>query len=368
MKLLYVINHMDWFWSHRLPLALAAKAQGYDVTIAAPAAGQDKTLGEKGFHAADLPISNPLAVMLSLRAHVKALKPDVIHAITLKFILLTGLSTFGIGKVRRIYTVAGLGYLFYGDGMKARAARFIVWPWLWLVFRAQSCFVIFQNPDDLKTFQKYHLATGQNSTVILGSGVDINAFPSAPLPENVVPVVLMPTRLIREKGVFVFAQAAKILADKGVQARFIIAGGLSTTNPAAILEAEMEAMMRLSPVEWLGKVDDMPELYAGADLIAYPSWYGEGIPKVLLEAAATGRAIVTTDHPGCREVVENGKNGLLVPVRNALALARAIEVLLDNAPKRQEMGEMSRKLAEEKFKVELVNAATLACYNIREGE
>jgi glycosyltransferase involved in cell wall biosynthesis len=177
-----------------------------------------------------------------------------------------------------------------------------------------------------------------------------------------MPVVLLPTRLIREKGVIVFIEAARILKARGVNAKFQIAGGMEGHNPNKISKEEMETLTADGATEWLGRVTDMPALYASAALIAYPSYYREGVPKVLLESAAMGKAIITTDHPGCREAVADNDNGLLVPVKDAQATADAIETLLKDPVRRKEMGARSRERAEKEFDVRLIVDQTLKVY------
>ncbi|MCD8496943.1 MAG: glycosyltransferase [Alphaproteobacteria bacterium] len=198
--------------------------------------------------------------------------------------------------------------------------------------------------------------------LIRGSGVDITEFKTAPLPQDKKPLVLMATRLLHDKGVAVFIEAARIMTEHGIKARFQIAGGEVTSNPLAISKEQMEAMVEGKPVEWLGKVDDMPALLAECAVFVYPSYYREGIPKVLLEAAASGKPIVTTDHPGCREAVEDGVNGFLVPVRNALKTAEATQKILEDGKLQKAMSKASRNRAEEEFNVAKIVTETLDVY------
>lgn len=224
--------------------------------------------------------------------------------------------------------------------------------------------VIFQNPDDLALMVRRGFADPQQAHLIKGSGVDLEKFTFSPEPASADnrPLVLFPTRLVWEKGISVFIDAARLLEGRSVAARYLIAGGVKTNTPRAIRAQEMTALLQGTPVEWAGHVEDMSALLWQSALIAYPSWYGEGIPKVLLEAAACGRPIVTTDHPGCREAVRSGENGMLVPVKSAEALADALDDLLRHPELRQKMGAASRHLAEEIFDVHKINAQTLAVY------
>lgn len=360
-NILYIINHMDWFWSHRLPLAQGAKDAGMSVTIACTDAQSDEKLVQHGFAGRALPSENLLKTIAATRQILKKTKPDIVHAITLKYAFITGLAALGL-DVKCVHTIAGLGYLFSGEGLKPKILRTLIAPFLKLAFKNSQ--LIFQNPDDMNLLINRNIATAAQSHLIRGSGVDTIQFPFIEEPQTDTPLVIMPTRLVHEKGVQIFIDTAQILKERGVNARFQIAGGISQSNPNAISEPEMRNMIAASneAAEWLGKVTDMPALYAQASIIAYPSYYREGIPKVLLEAASTGRAIITTDHPGCREAVDHSENGMLVPVKNAAAIADAIEQLLNDPKRRSIMGQASRQKAEQEFDVKLIVAQTLKVY------
>lgn len=365
-KVLYIINHMDWFWSHRLPLANKAKEEGWQVLVCAPRADKDTKLAEYGFKGFSLnKIYGPVCVWYAIKKIRRILeeeKPNLIHAITIKFALPAGLAARG-QDVNVIHTLAGLGYLFAGDGLKPKLLRMLVGPFLKKSFISSRTKLIFQNPDDMELMIKQGYAEREASYLIKGSGVDLEQFSAVPEPESEKPLVLFPTRLVWEKGIKVFIEAANILDQKGLSARYAIAGGISKTNPSAVTEAEMKKELEGSSVEWLGHVDNMPKLLQESAIIAYPSWYGEGVPKVLLEAAASARPIITTDHAGCRETVIEGKNGYLVSVRNAEALAERIEELVLNPQLRKIMGQTSRELAKKEFDVKSVVKRTVDLYD-----
>ncbi len=369
-KLLYVINHIDWFWSHRLPLARGAQEAGYDVHVAVTGAEGDKNLKKEGFTGHELPASDqgflPLTMLKTIWAIHKLMhteKPTLVHAITLKYAFLAGLAGRLNPDVKLVHTLAGLGYLFAGEGCKPKVLRTLIGPVLKLALKGKNTELIFQNPDDLALLLSRNFAREEQCTLIRGSGVDTEEFKPQPEPEELeAPVVVMPTRLVHDKGVAVFVEAARILKARGITAQCQIAGGVTTNNPLAISQAEMEEMVADGAAQWLGKVSDMPKLLAGATLIVYPSYYREGIPKVLLESAAMGKAIITTDHPGCREAVAHNDNGLLVPVKDAEATANAIEALLGDKEKRQSMGKKSRQRAEQEFDVRLIVEKTLQVY------
>jgi glycosyltransferase involved in cell wall biosynthesis len=369
VKILYIINNIDWFWSHRLPLALAAKEAGYEVIVAAAHvdAGQKARLEAHGFTGETLPdadrITSPLTVLaniLAIAGLIRKHKPTLMHVITIKYAFLAGLAARLFPGLKVVHTIAGLGYLFSSNDVKPATLRLIAsLPLGWALRGAQ---IIFQNPDDRDLLIKRGFTDAAHAHLIRGSGVDTAEFKIAPAPSPKPPLVLMATRLLHDKGVAVFIEAAKIMLEKGVKARFQIAGGEVTSNPLAISKDQMEAMVEGTPVEWLGRVEDMPALLAECAVFVYPSYYREGIPKVLLEAAASGKPIVTTDHPGCREVVEDGVNGFLVPVRNASATAEAARRILEDAALRASMGKASRRKAEEEFNIGKIVTETLAVY------
>ena len=365
-KLLFVINHIDWFWSHRLPLAKGAQDAGYDVHVAVTGANDDMELTAQNFTGHELPASSGAPSIFKIIAHVhqilKTEKPDVMHAITLKYAFIAGLAARLHKDIHIVHTLAGLGYLFSGEGVKPKILRLLIGPFLKLALKSKHISLIFQNPDDMALMIKRGFADEAQCTLIKGSGVDLDEYPLTPLPENEPPIVLMPTRLVHEKGVAIFIEAAKLVKEAGVDARFQIAGGI-TDNPRAISKSEMEAMIAGNDVEWLGKVSDMPSLYKQASLICYPSYYGEGVPKVLLEAASIGRAIITTDHAGCREAVEDGVSGIFVPVKDAKATAETVIVALSDRKKLAEMGKASHELAKRDYDVKSVVERTLKVYD-----
>ncbi len=368
-KLLYVINHPDWFWSHRLPLARGAQEAGWDVGVAFTGASKDEKLAAQGFTGHELPPSESgfllftvLKTLWAMHRLIAQEKPEVVHAITLKYAFMAGIAARLQRDVKIVHTIAGLGYLFSGEGTKPKLLRGLVGPLLKFALKYPRAQVIFQNPDDETLMVRRGFVRPSQCHLIRGSGVDLKAFAKTPLPDDEAPIVLLPTRLVHDKGIAVFIEAARIVKAQGVNARFQIAGGITHNNPLAISQIEMENMVADGAAEWLGKVTDMPALYKASTLICYPSYYGEGVPKVLLEAAAIGRPIITTDHAGCREAVRDGQNGLLVPIKDANACAEAIIELLSDRAKCASMGSASRKMAEEIFDVRLIVKTTLSVY------
>jgi glycosyltransferase involved in cell wall biosynthesis len=222
--------------------------------------------------------------------------------------------------------------------------------------------VIFENPEDRDIFIQKRLIKAEQSHLILGTGVDVDKYRPTHR-SNDIPVVLFSSRMLVTKGLLEYMEAARSLRQKGLNARFAIAGKTDPGNPASIPDEQIEAWKQLDTLEWWGWQDDMPTALARADIFCLPS-YREGVPNALLEAAACGLSIVTTDVPGCRDVVTNGVNGWLVPVKNADALANALETLITNPELRKKMGNAGREIALNHFSADKVNKETLAVYNL----
>lgn len=354
-KILYIFDSKDW--TSRIDVARKAKEKGHEVILGLVGERPD----QQEFEAFSM--RSGFGMIADVKALSRDVQPDIVHAVTLKFAFLVGLACLPLKGARKIYTFAGLGYLFRSQSFDGAIMRILLSPLLKWVFKQPNMKIIFQNRDDLDLMVRKKYVCAEDTVLIRGSGVCLNKFTFAPSMDDVVPVVLMPTRLVREKGISVFIKTAELLKKRGFAAEFKIAGGVTSQNPKAISEKEMLAMVKDKPVEWLGRVENMPNLLTQSHVIVYPSYYGEGVPRVLLEASAAGRAIVTTDHPGCREAVEHDVNGLLVPIRNVLATANAIEEILRDPKKRAQMEVESRKRAEKYFDILEIAARTAALYD-----
>ncbi len=368
-KLLYIFDAADW--ESRFALARAAKEQGANVVIGligAKEGDENKAPGMKIIllrkkQGISKGIATPLAMLRDIRKIIAGEKPDIIHAVTLKYSFITAFSALGTGVSHKVFTIAGLGYLYRSDDAKSVVLRYMLWPFLFFALRRNKSRLIFQNADDRALLIRNKIATVETSHLIKGSGVYLDRFDvSEETQQNSVPLVFMPTRLVHEKGIAVFVEAARILKNKGINARFEIAGGLTSDNPRAITREQMESMTKEDAVTWLGRIDNIPAKLKEAALIVYPSYYGEGIPRVLLESCAAGRPIITTDHPGCREAVDHEKSGILVPVKDPEATAQAVESLLANPEQLKEMGNKARKKAEQEFDIHEIVRQTLEVY------
>lgn len=359
MKIAYIVN-VDWFFiSHRLPLALEAIDQGHEVYIFAKDTGRMdylKSLGIKVY-----PISlergslNPfssLSLLFDLKRKLIKIQPDVVHLVTIKPVLIGGIASI-LAKVPSIvYAISGLGYIFTNTRIKAKFLRLGVIPLYRLALSAKNKVVIVQNSDDLRILRQYVSIPSSQTVLIPGSGVDLDKFSAHNLPlEN--KVVLMACRMLADKGVYEFYRSALLLKDKYPHIRFVLVGGVDPDNPASLSEQELNDWAQSGAVEWWGHQSDMAATLSKATVVVLPS-YREGMPKVLLEAQALGRPVVTTDVPGCREAIEEGVTGFLAEVKDENSLATAIEKLISNDSLCEKLSHNARQRAEEKFDIKQV--------------
>lgn len=366
-RLLVVCNDLDFFLLHRLPETQGALREGYEVHVATPPGDRSREIRGLGFVHHDLVLSrsgrNPLRELGSLLAFYRLfrhVKPDLLYLMTVKPILYGGIAARLAGIKAVVAAVFGMGFLFTDNGLRTRMLRAVVSRLYHLALGHRNIRVIFQNPTDQALMVKLGVVTPQNTVLIKGSGVDLDHFTVYLEPVG-SPVVLMAARLLYDKGVVEYIEAVRALRCQGVDARFLLAGDRDDGNPSSVTVHDLDAWKLKGEVEFLGFRKDMPILLSAANVVVLPS-YREGLPRVLEEAAACGRAIVTTDVPGCRDAILPGVTGLLVPVRDASALAQAIRKLVEDRGLRQRMGIAGRDLAERCYSVESIVAAHLALY------
>lgn len=360
-KLLFVVTEDWYFVSHRLALAREAQRAGFDVAVATRFGGHRQAIEHAGLRTTSFEMNrrglNPLGLIweaLALANVLRRERPDIVHLVSLRPAVVGALAA-RIGHAPHIvFAVTGMGFLFTDNGRQTflRSALQKVLPYL-----LSAGLTIVQNAYDAQQLVSFGLPS-ELLRLIPGSGVDIGRF--VPVEnENQVPVVMMASRLLWDKGVGEFVSAARILHGEG--ARFVLVGALDTDNPTSIPEDVLKRWVEEGVVEWWGHVEDMTKTLVFADIFCLPS-YREGLPKALLEAMACGKPCVTTDVPGCRDAVQDGDNGLLVPAKDATALAAAIARLLHDPDLRCWMGKRGRQRAVEEFNHEKVIAATLAIY------
>ncbi len=367
-RILYLVTEDWYFASHRLPLARAAVAAGYDVTIACRVREHGAQLRAAGCTVVPFDISRSgIAPWTEWRcwrrlvALYRKRQPDLVHHVALKPVLYGSFAARAAGVPSVVNALAGLGFLASSPSLKARLLRPVVGRALRGALRGEHSRLIVQNPDDRAVL----LSTGtvQAAQVLLmgGVGVALDEFAPGPEPPG-PPIVLLPARMLWSKGIGSFVDAARTLRHQGVQARFVLAGRADPENPAAVPVAQLQAWATAGVIEWWGHREDVADVLRQSAVVCLPSTYGEGVPRGLLEAAATGRPIITTDTPGCRDVVHHGVNGLLVPPGDAAAFTAAVERLLRNPELRARFGAAGRARAVAEFSEERPIRQTLQLY------
>jgi glycosyltransferase involved in cell wall biosynthesis len=366
-RLLYLVTEDWYFCSHRLPLAIAARKQGYEVCVATRVQEHADAIRSAGLTLVPLHWSrhghNPLKELRALGEVVRTYRrqrPDIVHNVAVKPVLYGSIAARLTGTPAVVNAIAGLGYMASSRDLRARALNRCVGTGYRLLLNRPNSRLIVQNPDDLSALVDRGIIDPRRAVLIRGSGVDVARFVPAPEPSG-PPLVVLPARLLRDKGVMEFVEAARSLRAQGVAARFALVGHRDPEHPASIQQKDLDLWQAQGVVEYWGWREDMVDVFQRCHLVCLPS-YREGMPKALLEAAACGRAIVTCDVPGCREVVRDGDNGFLVRSRDSQPIAAAVKRLLQDPELRTRMGHRSRVRAVEEFSVERVVADTLAVY------
>jgi glycosyltransferase involved in cell wall biosynthesis len=359
--LLIVIKDADWFFSHRLPAALEAQQRGYRVVVAVPLNKQDQRFAVHGFEVVST-TKKPILFVYQLKKVIEGLKPDIVHIFCCQYVLLAGVLCRVIGYKNMVFTFAGLGFLFQSKNKWAGLLRGLSIPYLRYALTQPTAKIIVQNADDARCLLKHKLCKAKQLRIIYGSGVDLKHFVATPMPKEPIKTVLMPSRLLRSKGVIEFCQAAQILKKQDIQAKFVLAGDFYPKHPDRLNPADIDVYRHSETIEYIGHVEDIASRMRQAYMVVLPSYYPEGLPKVLLEAAASARPIVTTDHTGCRDIVDNGKEGLLVPIQNPEALAKAIKELLLDTVKATAMGKAGRSRIEHGHDSQIIAKKTCDVY------
>ncbi len=358
---------VDWYFCHHyLALACAARDAGYAVSVITGVAEHGHLIRDAGLELIPFNVSrkgmHPLHELKSvrdLRGILRRRAPDLLHNIAQKPVIYGSLAARLAGVPAVVNAVAGMGWLFTADSPRARLVRGLLGGAYRALLRRPGVRVLVQNPDDQDQIRRL---TGIVPVLIPGSGVDLRRF--IPRPEPPPPVrVLLASRMLWDKGVGEFVAAARLLAERGSPLRLTLVGKPDPGNPAAVGADQLRDWSREGCIDWWGHRSDMPGVMAQAHIACLPSYYREGLPKFLIEAAAAGLPLVTTDATGCREAVEPGVNGLLVPPRDPAALAEALARLGADADLRRRMGERSRALAESRFDAAWIHAAVLNVYS-----
>jgi len=365
--LLFVVTEDWYFCSHRLQLAVAAQKAGYNVAVVTQETSHGDEIRQAGLRLIPIKFQrsgrNPFSDLVTIRSLIRIYRseqPDIIHHVSLKPVLYGSIAARFVGIPNVINAMTGLGYVFSSENIRAKVIRFLISPLLRYIFAGRKTVTIFQNRDDLKTLEDRNLVKHEQTVIIRGSGIDLDIYLPGEDSKD-IPQVILVARMLWDKGVGEFVQAAKLLLAKDIPACFILIGDTDSENPAAISVEQLKTWQDEKSIKWIGRRDDVLQLLQQSTIACLPS-YREGLPKFLLEAASSGLPIVATDVPGCREVVINGENGYLVPPRNPEALADAIEKLLNDEALRSEMGGKGRKLVEREFGIEKIIEETISLY------
>lgn len=367
-KICFVVNSASFFLSHRAVIAKELLRKGAEVhVITAPGDGVEDILklGAK-HHSAKINrsgknIVRELFLFYKLVRLLSEIKPDLVHLVTIKPMLYGGLASKILGIHCVVSAISGLGHVFSAQTKKMKLLKFFLTPLFKLAFRAEKSRVIFQNTSDRDVLLGMGVVTVDKVRMIKGSGIDLELYKPALNKANILTITFA-ARLLKNKGIHEFFDVAKIIKDEYPAVRFVVIGELDPDNPLSITDVELECWKKLDVVDFLGFKTDIQNFLAQSDIFVFPSYYGEGVPKVLLEAAACGCPIVTTDHPGCRDAVIDGVTGLLVPIKDKTALAKAIKKLMRSKILRKKFSIAARNYAEEEFDVKYVVEKHLDIY------
>lgn len=376
MKVLLFAN-TDWYhYNFNLPLARVLQRQGVHVILLSPPGRFAERLVDAGFHWVALPMNrlslNPWEEFRLLRYIIELYRrerPDLVHHFTIKCVVYGSIAARITGVDRRVNAVTGLGHVFTSDSLRNQVLRPVVRRLLQLALTGRLSRLIVQNPDDYSAFADEQLLVPEKIRLIRGLGVNIERFHPHQVDESIEETpprpqplrVLLATRLLWEKGIREYVQAARLLKKSGHDVEFLLAGDPDPGNPASIRPEQIDDWRREGVINFLGYVEDMPTLFSQVDVAVLPS-YREGLPQCMLEAAACGLPLVATDVPGCREIVEPGINGLLIPPRNSAALAEAIAHLDRNRAQCRVLGEASRRKVLQDFDEKTILRMTLNVY------
>lgn len=366
-RLMLSVNAADFFLMHLLHLAEGARAQGWDVWVLCPDGPSVAKIKEKKFAVVTVPVGrksmgifSEIKTIIAMAKVIRHVAPSVYHGFTIKNVLYGTLLCRLLKVPQIVNTITGLGFIFISENVSIRIVRYLVGRGYRLAFASSKVRVIFQNEDDHQMFISQGWVKAEQSSMIKGTGVDISLFAPRLAPLG-APSILFPARLLKDKGILETFKAAEILKAKGYDFNLQICGGLDSGNPSSLTEEELRPWRKLSYIQIHGHVQNMSQALSSCHIVCLPS-YREGIPLALIEACAAGKAIVTTDVPGCRAVVTEGREGYLVPKQDAHALASALEKLMLSQTLREQMSLQARATAETQFAKGPVVAQNLAVY------
>ncbi len=365
----------DWFFlSHFLGRAIDAKKSGYDVWITCNIKKYRKSIEKHNIKIIPLALDrrslNPfyeIYIILKYCCIFYKIKPNIVHNVGIKPIIYGSIAAKLINIRSVLNAPIGMGFVFSSKSIKAKLLK----PFLLILLKFtlnrhhgknKKNRVIFENSDDMNYFLKKEIVNNKEVNLVRGAGVKIDKKIIKKRRINEIPIIALVARMLRDKGIYEFVEAAKILKKKQIKSRFLLIGDIDSKNPTSLDQSTLNKWNNEGFIEWLGWVEDIENILLKIDILCLPS-YREGLPKSLLEGAAMGLPLVTTNTVGCREVVSDGKNGYLVPIKDSLNLSLAIEKLVNNKKLRTKMGKESFKIASSKFSSKIINSQTLLIYN-----
>lgn len=368
-KLFIVVNQDFFFLSHRLPIGVTAKDAGYDVTIVSEDTGVSDKIREAGLKTINLPINkagtnikDEIKTFFFLYKLFRREKPDIVHLVGLKTMLWGSLACRLAGVKAMVSAVCGLGVLFDEEHAHSFMTRSIL-KVLRVTHNKKRLAVIFQNNDDKAIFLNAKIMKEEQCAFTNGSGINLQNYDYTPEPTDGLIKIIFTARMVEDKGTLILIDAAKKLeAEYKGKVQFLLCGGLDT-NPNGITKEMLESRCNGEYIQWLGHRKDVLELLKQSHIMAFPSWYREGLPKSVIEAEAIGRPVVTTDSVGCRDTVVDGKNGYMIPIKDSDALAMALKKLIDNPELRQTMGKNAREFAVNRFDIKDVVKVHMDVYD-----
>jgi glycosyltransferase involved in cell wall biosynthesis len=386
-RLLFLVSEDSYFCSHRLNLGKAALKAGFKVAIATKCSHYAEQIHKAGIEV--LPLKNftragvnpwrQLCLIWELYQIYKTYKPTIVHHVAIKPVVIGSCVAIFCATPKIINALGGLGYLFTDDETSTKKAYIkkqtkfarikkallckIVCYFFKLIFAKPNSTLILQNQDDLEILTKANCVSRKQVQIIRGSGINVRDFPIRPFPNTPPIIVACISRMLWDKGIGELVEAAQLLQEKHLPIKILLYGTPDPENPASIPLTQLKDWDQQKIITWNGYCDNVANAYAQCHIAVLPS-YREGLPKSLLEAASCGRPIVTTNVPGCREVVIDGENGFLVPAKDSTALANALVLLSQDEALRSRMGEKGRKHVEEYFRDENIHQQILALYNL----
>ena len=368
-KLLFICN-VDWFFvSHRLPIAIEASKNNYEVHIACKYTKYANKLSSYGFKLHEINVKRgklsfffDLMLLFKILKILILIKPNIVHLITIKPILYGGIIVFFFKKIFCVYSFSGLGHVFVDKNFLNRFRLFFIKLIYKLSLTKKNKHLIFQNHSDKNQIKKIKNFNSYDFSIIEGSGVDLKKFKLKKIPSFPI-TFLMASRLIVEKGVWEYVNASKIIKKKYKNVIFKLAGDIDPENPSSLQREDLQNIKNNYEVKLCGFISNIRKMIEESHVIVLPSYYGEGVPKILIEACSIGRPIISTNMPGCEEAIINGKNGVLVNPKNPKSLAKAMEKLILNQNSFNQMGKYSREMAILKFDINLVIKKHIEIYN-----